>query len=162
MLRFRVSPVLLAGLLIACGGKSLSGDESEDGSTQAGTSSGAREGGGSSGGTGTGGGSRAGTAGGGKASGGAAGASQCDPSQLQDETSNGVEVRLINGTQHAIYLGSVVPGCDVPQLLVKSATGQPVQSTGFCAPTCLQLMSGNINCGPIPCPASSVLTLAAG
>lgn len=161
MLRVRVSPVLLAGLLLACGGRSLTnGGESKGGSSEAGTSNGAREGGGSGGGgTGSGGGNHAGSSSGGKAS---AGAAQCDPAQLQDETSNGVEVRLINGTQHAIYLGSVMPGCDVPLLQVKSATGQSVQGTGFCASSCQQLMSGNLGCPAILCPASSVLKLAAG
>jgi hypothetical protein len=150
---------------MACGGRSFAnGGESEGGSggsTEAGTASGGPESGGrSSGGTSSGGGNHAGSSSGGKASGGAA--DQCDSSQLQNETSDGVEVRLINGTQHAIYLGNVMPGCDVPLVQVQSATGQPVPDTGSCGNNCQELLSGNIGCAPILCPVSSVLTLAPG
>ena len=171
MLRSAFSSVLLAGLLLACGGKSFgNAGESEGGSgnggrsTEAGTSSGARESGGSSaGGMGSGGGSSGGSASGGKASGGSAGAAHCDPSGLEDETSDDVSVRLVNGTQHAIYLGNEMPGCDVALVQVTTATGQPLNQAGTCMPTCEELMNGDaVGCAPILCPAGSVLLLGPG
>jgi hypothetical protein len=172
MLRITVGSLVLSGLLFACGGKSFDtngepegGSGNSGGSAQAGTGSGAREGGGNSaGGTGSGGGNHAGSSSGGKANGGSAGAAECDDTAFQDEMGGSVPVRLINGTQHPIYLGQKTPSCGAgPLFQVADGKGQPLTGGGFCQTTCEMLINGTvIGCPAIACAIGSVITLAPG
>ncbi|HVY29151.1 MAG TPA: hypothetical protein VHB79_21480 [Polyangiaceae bacterium] len=163
-----VIPVLLVGaLLAACGGKSFeNGDDPNGGSgntagsSQAGSANAGSENGGTDfGGTGSGGSGQAGTSNGGKA-----GASSCDAADYPDEMGGSVPVRLINGTNHPIYLGPEVQGCGgVPLFQVADGKGQPLSAVGFCQSTCAMMIQGTlIGCPAIACAINSVITLQPG
>lgn len=159
--------VLAFSVLVACGGKSFEGDGDAQagsgnsaGSPEAGSGTGARDTGGtSSGGSGSG-----GWASGGSGNAGSAGSAQCDPSDFEDEQGGNVGVRLINGTNHPIYLGADQPGCGIgPLFRVLDANGQPLLGAAYCQATCAQLLSGNvIGCPAIACAVPGVITLQPG
>lgn len=154
------APVVLVGLMLACGGKSVDdGDESRAGragSAQGGTDSGGRAGGGSS--------SGGGSSGGGNANGGAAGKQQCHPADYEDALGGSVPVLVVNETSQPIYLGEEMIGCGPTQYFqVSNAAGQLLVSPGYCQATCYQLLTGNIpGCPAIACVTGSVTTLQPG
>lgn len=159
-------PLLLTGLLLACGGKSFeSGTGPEGGSggsAQAGTDAGARDGGGTSSGGSSSTGGKGGSSTGGMATGGTP--NGCDAKAYPDESGGNVPVRLVNGTDKPIYLGQQMPGCSQgPLFQVADGSGQPLPAPGFCQPTCSQVIQHQvIGCPALACAINSTITLAPG
>jgi hypothetical protein len=169
MLRVAVRPLLLAGLLIACGGKSFENDGERDGGSASGGSDDAGSGGrgGDNGGSSSGGSSSGGaTSSGGFSSPGGTGSGgfQCMQTNIYDEPGGSIPVRVRNGTSRPIYLGRETPDCGfgVP-FQVADASGQPLHEVPLCQATCQQLQLGAaVACPPIVCALPSVVALDPG
>lgn len=169
MLRAAIRPLLLTGLLMACGGKSFenggdpNGGSASGGSADAGSSSGGTDSAGtSSGGTSPGG---SNSTGGSIGPGGTgAGGWQCMQTNIYNQPGSSIPVRVLNSTSHPIYIGQENPDCGVGALFqVANALGQPVPGVPFCQSTCEQLRSGiPLGCPAIGCALPSVIALDPG
>jgi hypothetical protein len=117
--RFPLSALLVAGSLLACGGKSLDGAEpSGGGSGQGGTGSGSASGSGA----------------GAVAQGGRA-PSACEAFTDDDGTLLGVQI--INHTSQSLYLGSTMITCgSIPLFDVEYESGERVTSVADCRSAC--------------------------